>query len=728
MRRLPGVLYYAGSIFGGPRVGESALQNVLQHLRQAVGACDGESDAALLDRFVRNRDASAFELIVWRHERMVRGVCGRLLHDSHDAEDAFQAAFLVLVRKAHSIGNRHALASWLYKVAYRCALHTRTATARRTRNQAAEVDIATVVAPEAAAEAQLGPLLDEELQALPEKYRAPLVLCYLEGMTYDQVARQLGCPKGTVSTRLTKARALLRARLARRGLGLPAALVASALCAQAASAAPLALVSSTVKAALLAQGSAASGLPAAVTTIAEGVLRSMLLTRMKTASVLLLLLSLLGIGVGVAGRAAPEDALPRLAEPAPAPNSERVYRQFFTRIDQEGKLFDQELLEPPFAPTSKFLIDGESHRQALAVLDDFLKGQPAKKMTPLQKAVLQRDLWAVLTTTAGSTRQEIRTNEITGQVIVDHSRFEDLGDADLPRPRERRALQQRLAQAMRRLALSPREFAALPDNLADAIKASAVPKEFDPKHPEQAFLPPDLAQPGGGWIAFASGTARDGLAAPMHTAFAKGRSVFSAYLRLPGGREATQAYLKKTADGKLSQFPEGTQTALLRRMLLIDQAGKLQPTTLTESVELRHYRKSARGDEALDVGTPAVILLSRKDLLANRNGGLRAIGPDETSLFSFQVRAGNIGYDALEAPKRPRAERLLQTCASCHARKDGKGGIYSVATLYSGDPNSPRGLVGVTEKDLAKTTIRWTRKTYSWGLLQGLWEPRRERE
>jgi hypothetical protein len=159
-------------------------------------------------------------------------------------------------------------------------------------------------------------------------------------------------------------------------------------------------------------------------------------------------------------------------------------------------------------------------------------------------------------------------------------------------------------------------------------------------------------------------------------------------------------------------------------MLLIDDHGALRRTALVESVELRFYRKPEHGPDPLDMGTPAVLHLCRKDLVAGRNGGLRAVGPDETTWFSFQARSGHLGVDFLEAPRRPRGERLLSTCGSCHARVEGHGGIQSVATLYVGDPLAPRGLIQVAEQDQAGATMRWVQKTYTWGLIQGLWEAR----
>jgi hypothetical protein len=447
--------------------------------------------------------------------------------------------------------------------------------------------------------------------------------------------------------------------------------------------------------------------------------------KVNTAAVALFALALVGGGAAMLFR--PGQAKTAAGDPpGPAADAERVYRQLFTRTDPDGNLYDHEELEPPFAPGSKFLTDGESHRQALAVLDDVLKGAPEKKMTPLQRAVFQRDLWAVLATTAGATRERLHES---AQGRIERTRyFEDETDAGLERPRQRRELQKRLVAAMRRVALSPREIAALPDNLADALKAAAFPREFDPTHPERPFLPADLADADGAWLGIANSLPPDGLVAPEHTAFVKGRSVFTVRLRLPGGREATQAYLRNAAKGDVGQFPVGTQVALLRRMLLIDEAGMPRPTRLTESVRLRAYRKPERGDRPIDVGAPAEFVLSRKDLVAGRNGGLRPVGIDETAPYSFQARAGRADVDPLESPRRVRQAPLLQLCASCHERSDGRGGVYSVNTLYAGERGEPPGLAAMTDTTQDDATIRWLRKTYTWGLIQGLWEARSAKE
>src|SRR5262245_27387756 len=170
------------------------LGQVLTRLRAvAAGGNGGVSDAHLLDRFLSGGDEAAFELLVRRHERLVFGVCHRVLGQVHDAEDAFQATFLVLARKAASIAHGGAVASWLYKVAYRIALAVRTERTRRGHHEKPLDAAAEIVAAEAtclAEQADLRALLDEELSQMPERFRAVAVLCYLEGKTVEEAARQ----------------------------------------------------------------------------------------------------------------------------------------------------------------------------------------------------------------------------------------------------------------------------------------------------------------------------------------------------------------------------------------------------------------------------------------------------------------------------------------------------------------------------------------------------------
>jgi cobalt-zinc-cadmium efflux system membrane fusion protein len=281
------------------------LSTFLHRLRRAVAGRDGAglSDTQLLERFVRGRDEAAFEVLVWRHGPMVLAVCRRLLRRAQDAEDAFQATFLVLLRKAAAIGKREAVAAWLYKVAYRAALRVRAETARQAELNSVEVNLLPARPGPGPGWDEVRPVIDEEVRALPGAYRLTFILCYLEGKTQAEAAHQLGCPPGTVASRLAWARQRLRTRLARRGVVLSGAALAALLDRQTAPAAPPApLVPSTVRAALrFAAGQSAAAGPAAV---AEGVLHAMRMSRLKAIAALLLIACVLGTGSGLAARRA----------------------------------------------------------------------------------------------------------------------------------------------------------------------------------------------------------------------------------------------------------------------------------------------------------------------------------------------------------------------------------------------------------------------------------------
>src|SRR5262249_38658907 len=175
------------------------------------------------------KEESAFEALVRRHGPMVLGVCRRILHNAQDAEDAFQATFLVLLRKAPSIARREVLGSWLYTVAYRTATRARALRHRRRAKGRGEGEGATPQAPGESPWGELAPLLDREVSRLPDRYRGPLVLCHLQGKSRQDVARQLGLPAGTVSSRLARGRQMLRKRLARQGVALSTGALAALL-------------------------------------------------------------------------------------------------------------------------------------------------------------------------------------------------------------------------------------------------------------------------------------------------------------------------------------------------------------------------------------------------------------------------------------------------------------------------------------------------------------------
>src|SRR5262245_16335940 len=239
----------------------SQTSPVLQHFRRAVLLCDGAglTDGQLLDDFLSGRDEVTLAALVRRHGPMVWGVCRRVLRNHHDAEDAFQATFLVLVRRAAAIASPELLANWLYGVAHQTALKARATAAKR---RARERQVAQM--PEAAVREQdlwsdLLPLLDEELSRLPDRYRVAIVLCDLEGKTRKEAARQLGVPEGTLAARVARGRALLAKRLARHGLAVSVSSLAVALAANAAPAnVPTSVATGTIQAAtLFAAGQAA---------------------------------------------------------------------------------------------------------------------------------------------------------------------------------------------------------------------------------------------------------------------------------------------------------------------------------------------------------------------------------------------------------------------------------------------------------------------------------------
>jgi RND family efflux transporter MFP subunit len=305
-------------------VAESERASILSRIRRLTAEGGGASDAQLLDRFAANRDEAAFELLLWRHARLVFGVCLRVLHDLHDAEDAFQATFLALARHAGRIAQREAVAGWLHKVAYRVALTARSQRARRgAREQligsAEHISIASDA--EAPAEHQeLQRVLDQEIGRLPERFRAAVVLCYLEGKSVDEAARLLGCPRGTVASRLARARQRLQVRLAGRGLAVTAAL---AVLTQAnAAPPPLSLIPTLAVAALryTAGGAAMEGaFSSRITALTEEVLRAMFLHKLKSGIVLLIaligiLLAGSGLAVGLRAHAGPEAEPPSAGE------------------------------------------------------------------------------------------------------------------------------------------------------------------------------------------------------------------------------------------------------------------------------------------------------------------------------------------------------------------------------------------------------------------------------
>jgi RNA polymerase sigma factor (sigma-70 family) len=280
------------------------------------GSVAGLSDRQLLERFTAQRDAAgeaAFAALVSRHGPMVLDVCRQLLGDRHHAEDAFQAVFLVLARKARSIRDPDLLANWLYGVALRTARCTRSQLTRRRKKEEGDImrrpgpGSTAVVEPmvqsaeQPAIDREQAEALHDEIDRLPRSFRLPVILCYFEGLTLDEAARRLRCPAGTVGSRLSRAREKLRRGLTRRGVILPAATLAAALAPRSASASlSSSLCDITTRAAMkFAAGQAAAGATSAsATALAREVLRSMLIHNLKFVGMTLLFVGAVATGAG----------------------------------------------------------------------------------------------------------------------------------------------------------------------------------------------------------------------------------------------------------------------------------------------------------------------------------------------------------------------------------------------------------------------------------------------
>jgi RNA polymerase sigma factor (sigma-70 family) len=283
------------------------LGHVLRQLRKLTGA-NGEadlSDGELLERFHARRDEAAFAVLVERHGPMVLGLCRRVLGDLHDAEDAFQATFLVLAKKAGSIRKQEALGCWLYGVARRVANSARARELRRRTRERRSLDMPRGEAFDAVTWQELGAVLDEEIGGLADKYRAPLVLCYLEGKTHEQAAQELCCPKSSLTSRLTRARKLLHGRLTQRGIALSGGgLLALLTGPQATAAMPGMLVLATVRAAALwvtGKALVTTVVSPAAAELARNTLQGIAMSKLKIVGLAFVAMALMVAGAGAVG-------------------------------------------------------------------------------------------------------------------------------------------------------------------------------------------------------------------------------------------------------------------------------------------------------------------------------------------------------------------------------------------------------------------------------------------
>lgn len=286
----------------------SPVLRFIRRLRVSGSAAE-LSDRELLELYVRQRDEAAFAALLRRHGPMVLGVCRRVLRDAHAAEDAFQATFLVLARKAGSLTRPDSVGPWLHGVAARTARKARVDATRRRTQEAKAAIAPTVEASDDLVWHDLRQVLDEAVASLDDKYRLPFVRCYLEGETVADVARQLGCPRGTIAIRLSRARERLRVRLNRLGVTLTTAALLLALSDRAASACVSAsLAEFTLRAATAGVSSVE------VAALTKGVLQAMSTTKIKTVAALTLVFAFAGGGIRLLSRATPAEPLPASAK------------------------------------------------------------------------------------------------------------------------------------------------------------------------------------------------------------------------------------------------------------------------------------------------------------------------------------------------------------------------------------------------------------------------------
>jgi hypothetical protein len=387
----------------------------------------------------------------------------------------------------------------------------------------------------------------------------------------------------------------------------------------------------------------------------------------------------------------------------------RVHRQLHVRTAPDGTEYGDDELDPLLWAETRYLLKSPSHENAIRVLDEFLNEHAERLVRdPLKRAVFQHDLWAVFDWVVASSD--------------DH-------------PEERRALAARLARVMRRVALSKEEIDRLPDNYAAAVERRRFADDYDPEHTDRAFLPRDLFDATGPWLGITD-SFTEPIAAQHASTFS--HSEFSVLLNVPGGAAATLDYLKRlwdfsepyTAeafhDGEqrsalnpgLPQLPSGTKVALIRKMLLIDSAGHIARSHLTESVQLRVFHAPARVRDSQGFHGDQDFFefrTLRRLLFAGDSGGLHAIEPGEPGFVIFSSQGAD-GFDG-PMPTVPRAG-VLQACVNCH-REHGIRSVLIAPRLLKPHPRldfrHPRWSVYAQPAPAAKA------RRHDWGLLQAWW-------
>lgn len=389
----------------------------------------------------------------------------------------------------------------------------------------------------------------------------------------------------------------------------------------------------------------------------------------------------------------------------------RTYTCLFVRQSTDGKEYGADALDPLLWNNTQHLLTGDSHRRALACLDEFLRSHGERAVQdPLKRAILQRDLWAVFDWTA---------------------RNDDL-------PEQRRELESRLAVAIHRLALTREQIRALPDTYDAAVATQRFASVYDPRKPREPFLPPELFRPDGPSVCISAHSEEP--TALQHFYFS-GRSRFLVFMKLPGGRDATLAYIERLRSSAqppllgdflnlaLPQFPVGTHVALVRQLIVVDSTGKLVPTRLTESVQLRVYHSITPGTRYVNyINGPSShdqdcfeFRMSRPELFARRNGGLVAVGPSETEFAVFNSH----GMDAFDPASPLEGQNvILKRCGGCHSDSE----IHSVQSRTRWMTQPPRAGGHHSDPIAWESDVTIARKAQQpeFKLLQRLWQDMRD--
>jgi hypothetical protein len=383
----------------------------------------------------------------------------------------------------------------------------------------------------------------------------------------------------------------------------------------------------------------------------------------------------------------------------------RLNETLFERTAQDGKKYGLDELDILYWVRTTNLLSGVSHQRAMAVLNKFINSHGEKLIPdPLKRALLQRDLWELFDWSAGTSWYPVY---VSGQHHLLTGQFSE----------ERRELQSRLALVIRRLALTTNEIASLPNNyeLAERNHLSDLPR--------------GLFNTNGDWVSV--GNKNENLTAPIHVSQFHGRSVFCVLVHLPDGRQAAIDYLnrlrsftpilddKQQLDSDLPQFPTNTEWALVRRMCVIDTEGRIQPTPVMESIQIRHYSEIKGMSRSQDAQQ-----LFEYELDQRQNGVLRAIGHDEKD-FTF-VHFMGLGIDLFEVKFNDDSATLqnveLKTCINCHSPR----GIFSVSSYTRSFPvpavsQLPADLTPLDPNHEVTGTIEWKHRQSDWKLLHGLW-------